>query len=125
MDDTYYQSQLRQEEWKTRSAEIKERDNYHCQAFNCSFPKSILEVHHLDYFNHKYPWDYPNDMLITLCHKCHSKETTRYKFEESLFTALKMKGFLACDITAMISLIYTDNQFLTDLLRVIRNKKNG
>ncbi len=123
--DTYYQSQLRQGEWKIRRGEILERDNHTCQAFNCSTPKSILQVHHLDYFNHKAPWNYPDDMLITLCEKCHKKEISRYKFEEGLFTALKMKGFLACDLIALTAIIYTDEVFLNSLLTSIRNRKNG
>ena len=123
--ENYYQSQLRQEEWKLRASEIKERDNYQCQAYNCSTPKSQLQVHHLDYFNHKAPWEYPNDMLITLCEKCHRKEITRYKFEEGLFTALKMKGFLHCDLVALTAFIYTDEEFTSSLLNKIRRLKNG
>jgi len=123
--ENYYQSQLLSDEWKNKANEIRERDNYKCQAFDCSTPKSRLEVHHIDYINHKAPWQYPNDMLITLCSRCHSKEIYRYKFEENLYTALKMKGFLACDLMALTAFIYTDEQFLTSLLTVIRNKKNG
>lgn len=120
-----YQSLINRKEWQDRSHAIKTRDNLKCQAFNCSTPNSILQVHHLDYFNHKLPWEYPDDMLITLCEQCHKKEISRYKFEESLFTAMKMKGFLACDIVAMTALIYNDKKFLTSLLSVIRKLKNG
>jgi len=122
---TPYQSLINRKEWQDRSHSIKTRDNLTCQAFNCSTPNSILQVHHLDYFNHKMPWEYPDDMLITLCEQCHKKEITRYKFEEGLFTALKMKGFLACDIYAMTALIHTDTKFITSLLSTIRNLKNG
>ena len=123
--DNYYQTQLLSEEWKKKANEIKERDNYQCQAYNCSTLKSHLEVHHLDYFNHHKPHEYTNDMLITLCQKCHKKEISRYKFEENLFTAMKMKGFLACDIVALTAFIYTNQNFLTSLLSEIRTLKNG
>lgn len=120
-----YLKLLNRKEWQDRSHQIKTRDNLTCQAFNCSTPKSILQVHHLDYFIHHNPWDYPDDMLITLCKDCHQKEIARYKFEEGLFTALKMKGFLTCDLMAMTALLYTDKVFLTSLLNTIRHKKNG
>lgn len=120
-----YQNLLNRKEWQDRSHHIKTRDNLKCQAFNCSTPNSILQVHHLDYFNHHDPWDYPDDMLITLCEQCHKKEINRYKFEQDLYTSLKMKGFLACDIMAMTALIYTDKVFLISLLDTIRYKKNG
>ena len=122
---TPYQSLINRKEWQDRSHAIKTRDNLKCQAFDCSTPHSILQVHHLDYFNHKKPWEYPDDMLITLCEQCHKKEQTRYINESSLYTSLKMKGFLASDLIAMTCLIYTDDQFVSNLLNRIRKFKNG
>jgi hypothetical protein len=120
-----YQKDLNTKQWQDRSHRIKTRDNLKCQAFNCKTPNASLQVHHIDYFNHKKPWQYPDDMLITLCSVCHELENHRYYFEASLYTALKMKGFLACDILAFTALVYTNPAFLNDLLNEIRNKKNG
>lgn len=120
-----YQKILNRKEWQDRSHYIKTRDNLKCQAFNCSTPNSILEVHHIDYFANKNPWDYPDDMLITLCHTCHSKENTRYLLEAGLFTVLKMQGFLACDLMAFTALLYTDKNFKQNLLTTIRLIQNG
>jgi hypothetical protein len=120
-----YQSQLNQKLWQDRSHAIKTRDNLKCQAFNCSTPNSILQVHHLDYISNKKPWEYPDDMLITLCSVCHSKEQQRYIFENNLFTALKYKGFLSCDIYALVALLYSNQRFTDNLLSQIRNMKNG
>ena len=33
-----------------------------------------LHVHHTYYQQNRYPWEYPNEALITLCWKCHSLE---------------------------------------------------
>lgn len=120
-----YQKDLNTKHWQDRSHQIKTRDNLKCQAFNCTTPNAILQVHHLDYFIHKKPWQYPDDMLITLCAICHEKENHRYIFEQNLFTALKMTGFLSCDLTAFTALVHTDLKFRTSLLNTIRRKKNG
>jgi hypothetical protein len=71
------------------------------------------------------PWEYPDDMLITLCNVCHKKENTRLKIDENLSTALKMKGFLFCDVQSLITLIYTDKVFVNNLLYKIRQIQNG
>lgn len=120
-----YQAELSTKHWQDRSHAIKTRDNLKCQAFNCATPDSPLQVHHIDYISHQRPWQYPDDMLVSLCSTCHEKEQTRYHFESNLFTALKMKGFLACDILALTTLLYVDKTFLNSLLSVIRTKKNG
>lgn len=124
-DQTAYQKILNRKEWQDKSHEIKTRDNLKCQAFNCTTPHSVLEVHHLDYFSNKDPWNYPDDMLITLCHDCHKKENNRYLLESRLFTALKMKGFLACDIMAFTALLYSNSRFVDNLLTDIRDIQNG
>lgn len=122
---TAYEKLLNRKEWQDRAHQIKTRDNLKCQAFDCTTPSDILQVHHLDYLGHKDPWNYPDDMLITLCKTCHSKEIRRYLLEGRLFVALKQKGFLAGDIMAFTAMLYTDNEFVEELLTQIRNIQNG
>lgn len=122
---TSYQKILNRKEWQDRSHFIKTRDNLKCQAHNCSTPQSVLEVHHLDYFSKTDPWNYPDDMLITLCHECHKKENSRYRLEGNLYTALRMKGFLACDILALTTSLYANPIFTDQLLTDIRKIQNG
>lgn len=122
---TNYQKVLNRKEWQDRSHQIKTRDNLKCQAFNCTTPNSILQVHHLDYISNVDPWNYPDDMLITLCSSCHKKENTRYLLEGRLFTALKIQGFLACDIMAFTTHLYTNRRFVNNLLTDIRELQNG
>ncbi len=125
MNKPPYLEKLNSKEWQDKAHKIKTRDNLKCQAFNCQTPNAHLQVHHLDYIGNTEPWDYPDEMLISLCCECHKNEQLRFKFEQSLFTALKLKGFLACDILAFTTLIHHDEKFLTSLLRVIRQKENG
>lgn len=120
-----YQQILNRKEWQDRSHQIKTRDNLKCQAFDCITPHSILQVHHLDYFNNKEPWNYPDDLLITLCSSCHKKENNRYLLEGRLHTALKQKGFLVGDIIAFTTQLYTNQRFVDNLLSDIREVQNG
>ena len=122
---TAYEKILNRKEWQDRAHEIKTRDNLKCQAYNCSTPNDILQVHHLDYFSHRDPWNYPDDMLITLCKTCHQKENNRYILEGRLYTALKQKGFLACDIMAFTTMLYADKKFVENLLTYLRTQQNG
>jgi len=116
-----YTNKLQNPLWQKKRLKIFERDNYTCQAAGCGDAKSQIEVHHYDYITGIEPWDYPDDMLITLCHKCHDKERGRVELEKDLATTLKMKGFLLCDLLALSSKIDTDTVFTTSLLKILRN----
>lgn len=84
-----YETWLKRKEWQKRRLYIFERDNFKCQCTTCKTPDSILEVHHLEYLSYDLkPWEYPDDMLITLCSVCHSKENTRIKSEESFLVTI-------------------------------------
>lgn len=54
--------------WQKKRLEILNRDNWQCVA--CGDGTNTLHVHHADY--HGELWDTPDDMLQTLCEKCHS-----------------------------------------------------
>lgn len=121
-----YENWLKRKEWQKRRLYIFERDNFKCQCSTCKTPNSTLEVHHIEYLSYDLkPWEYPDDMLITLCHVCHSKENSRSKIEEELSVCLKMKGFLYSDISALVALAYSHKSFTTDLLTRLRNMRNG
>ena len=70
-----YEELLKRPEWHTKAIRIKERDSWRCAYCGnvCD-----LEVHHKYYSRYPNdqkvaPWNYPDDALITLCHKCHEK----------------------------------------------------
>lgn len=72
--DDEYQALLYSKEWRMKREIILKRDNYECQF--CHRGDKPLHVHH-KYYN-KYPdgemvkpWEYDNDVLITLCEDCH------------------------------------------------------
>ena len=68
--------------WKAKSNQIKDRDGKKC--LNCGETK-LLQVHHRQYHyvnalrDYKKPWDYPHDVLITLCKACHDQGHKQFK----------------------------------------------
>ncbi len=108
-----------------RRLEIMERDNFQCQAYNCQNKTKILNVHHLDYFRDVNAWEYPSDLLITVCESCHHKENMRWKHEQHLLSSLKMKGFLVVDLVALTTAIYSHPGPCNNILNEIRTMQHG
>jgi hypothetical protein len=77
-----YGALLFDQRWKVRRLEILERDHHKC--CNCGSANS-LQVHHRQYHyitaeqRFKTPWNYPDNLLISLCEKCHSRGHVLYK----------------------------------------------
>jgi len=69
MDSEDYKKLLQSDFWKKK--DIHYVNNYKCT--NCG-ATSNLEVHHKYYYPGKLPWEYTDNALITLCHKCHELE---------------------------------------------------
>lgn len=68
--------------WKEKRKEILNRDQYRCVI--CKSDKE-LQIHHRQYHfllnqnQFRLPWDYEDNLLITLCESCHSRGHNRYK----------------------------------------------
>ena len=118
-----YKEQLRDRRWQIKRNAILQRDNNQCQNNNCLYKHDtsvLIEVHHLFYLENTFAWDYPNDMLLSLCHKCHTNEQLRPKEEKYLINTLRIKGFLVSDLLAHSTLIDTNKDFTDNLLKVLR-----
>ncbi len=118
-----YKEQLKDRRWQIKRNKILDRDKNECQNKNCAHRKDntvLIEVHHLDYIADTMAWDYPDDMLISLCRKCHESEQLRPKEEKYLINTLRMKGFLVSDLLAHATLIDTDINFTKNLLKILR-----
>jgi hypothetical protein len=50
-----------------------ERDKWKCKRCGCA--DKTLNVHHLEYLRNREPWEYADDLLVTLCDDCHNYET--------------------------------------------------
>lgn len=65
-----YADLLRDERWRIKSKDVKEKAKYLCQ--DCGNNK-LLETHHCYYRYGLEPWQYPLDSLLCLCSSCHKK----------------------------------------------------
>lgn len=69
-------------EWRARRLEIIERDKGKCVI--CS-QEEKLQVHHRQYHfvvienKFKMPWEYADNLLITLCETCHKRGHNKFK----------------------------------------------
>ena len=79
-----YSMKLQSVEWQLKRKGILARDGYQCR--NCSSIHN-LQVHHKQYHKfritgtHKNPWNYPNQLLITLCNDCHRRGHQQHKIK--------------------------------------------
>lgn len=77
-----YQGALFDPRWKARRKLILERDKNCCVI--CTSNEK-LQVHHRQYHfseslnKYKEPWEYPDDLMITLCDHCHQKGHRLYQ----------------------------------------------
>ncbi|WP_229747191.1 HNH endonuclease [Mucilaginibacter galii] len=77
-----YGQLLFDERWRTKRLDILARDRNQCIICNNT---QELQVHHRQYHyikaesQFKPPWDYPENLLITLCKKCHNRGHNKFK----------------------------------------------
>nr|DAY73205.1 MAG TPA: NinG recombination protein [Caudoviricetes sp.] len=72
-----YKEQMNDPRWVERSREIMKRDDFTCQL--CGKSHTKLNVHHIRYIKGKDYWDYPDELLMTVCENCHQKIHGKYK----------------------------------------------
>lgn len=65
-----YHLELKDKRWKDVSIKILKRDGFKCLLCGS---KHRLNVHHSRYIDGKKAWEYPKDLLVTLCEECHKK----------------------------------------------------
>lgn len=77
-----YEGLLLTNEWKQKRQEILKRDHNQCQV---CLSEDELQIHHRQYHyslvlrKYRKPWEYSNNLLITLCKKCHQKGHQLFK----------------------------------------------
>lgn len=70
-----YADLLKDPRWQKKRLQILNRDEFTCR--NCGLGTKTLHVHHKVYFKQKTnPWDYPDNLLVTLCEECHAEVST-------------------------------------------------
>lgn len=100
--DTEYAKKLKSPEWLFKRGEILMRDNYTCQS--CGDQSRVMHVHHKYYLPEREPWEYPNEVLITLCEICHMvEEIDRKNAFADLNKAIATSGFTREDVQKLTS----------------------
>ena len=74
-----YQQLLQDPRWDEKRKEILKRDGYQCRE--CESKECELHVHHHYYLPGMMPWEYEENVLITLCAECHEKEEFLKNFD--------------------------------------------
>jgi 5-methylcytosine-specific restriction endonuclease McrA len=80
-----YSELLKDPRWQRVRLKILERDKWQCQG--CGEKEKTLHVHHKFYQVGFMPWDYNDEILITLCEECHLSEEQRIKENGSVSCA--------------------------------------
>ena len=70
MDKKTYQGLLEDPRWVQRRNQILSRDHNTCQM--CGTQTKRMQVHHRFYIEGRLPWEYSDDVLVTLCEDCHN-----------------------------------------------------
>lgn len=76
-----YLEKLRDPRWQKKRLKIFKRDKFKCKE--CGEDKKTLHVHHKRYIRGREPWDYSDDLLLTLCESCHKLLHPRNKPEKA------------------------------------------
>ena len=93
------------------------RDKFKCTE--CGDKENMLQVHHKMYLNGKKVWEYPNELLVTLCKDCHSgKNEQKREFEELFFTQFYGKGFDYDDLQGLAECFYGYKPFIRKYLLI-------
>ena len=66
-----YKEQIKSPLWQKKRLEILSRDKFACVV--CGSTDKQLHVHHKRYIAGRNYWDYPDELLVTLCEDCHRK----------------------------------------------------
>lgn len=78
------------------------RDLFECQLCH-SKEHGMLHVHHRHYLKGREPWDYPGELLVTLCKDCHRKEEDAATNAQEVFNSLHFWGYFNVEIQRELS----------------------
>ena len=76
-----YKEQIKNPLWQKKRLEILSRDKFACVV--CGSTDKQLHVHHKKYIAGRDYWDYPDELLVTLCEDCHRKLHGKEELEKT------------------------------------------
>jgi hypothetical protein len=89
----------------------------------CGGEKSTLNVHHKYYIFEREPWNYPDNLLVTLCESCHESEEDFKEVQKDFIKVLLSKGYT----NFYLSLILEQLQIMTgnEAVMILNRYNNG
>lgn len=103
MKKTGFMDQYKDPRWQKKRLKIMERDEFTCQS--CYDTESTLNVHHKYYIFGKFPWEYPDELLITLCEGCHEWEEEQKYIITDFTKVLINEGYTASELVTLLNLL--------------------
>lgn len=97
-----YREKLTDSRWQRKRLEIMSRDCFECQKCHVK-DHGMLSVHHRHYIPGREPWDYPGELLITLCDTCHKKEESIVPKVQDILNALHFWGYFNTEIVDVLN----------------------
>jgi hypothetical protein len=138
-----YAEKLKDPRWQKKRLEIMKRDKFQCKL--CKDEETELQVHHKEYISGNDPWDYTNNLLITICKHCHD-EISDNQFKDiplneiSVYKSNDWRGgsrimFITHDNVCCMRIYSDDGTFLVgfnlsndipDIIRILNKaRRNG
>lgn len=116
-----YHELLKDPRWQKKRLEIMQRDGFKCCM--CGGEKSTLNVHHKYYIFEREPWNYPDNLLVTLCESCHESEEDFKEVQKDFIKVLLSKGYT----NFYLSLILEQLQIMTgnEAVMILNRYNNG
>lgn len=94
--------------WQQKKSSIQIRDQFTCQK--CGDKKTELHVHHRHYISGRLPWDYPDNLLITLCKPCHMEEELYADIGQNMLQVLHNYGYFNTEIKDILNKLIESRQ---------------
>ena len=122
-----YYDLLKDPRWQKKRLEIFNRDNWACQI--CGEKKATLHVHHKIYLKNKNPWEYPDELLATLCEHCHQEEAEIMDYALSKINEKLKSVFFSYDVFNIMNgldslqLSVTPHEAAVTLKCILENKE--
>lgn len=98
-----YTQWLKDPRWQKKRLEIMQRDGFRCKK--CKSDNNTLHVHHKYYIYKKNPWDYPDELLVTLCEDCHQEEEDNKYIINDFTKVLLCDGYFVTQLVDLLKLI--------------------
>ena len=122
MKKSEFFEQYKDPRWQKKRLEIMNRDNFTCQS--CFNDTKTLNVHHKYYIYERPIWDYPDELLVTLCKDCHEiQEESKYIINDFIKVLLS-DGYLSTDLVLLLNILRKlphGNKGVKYLQKIIKN----